>query len=923
MQESDRLDPDAALRRAAAEEGAPQARFRIFLGMAAGVGKTYAMLKEARAARERGTDLVIAWVEAHGRQETDALLEGLERLPPKTESYRGIELREMDLDAILARRPAVALVDELAHSNTPGMRHAKRYEDVIELLDAGIEVWSTVNIQHLESMADSVELLTLAPVRERVPDAVFDRADEVQLVDLPPDELLRRLAEGKVYTGGASRDAIANFFSKTNISALREIALRQASLFASHETTNSIRHRAGGGGGEGGSTNGVLVAVGASPHGEELLRWARRLAYSLKAPLECVHVDTGERPSEEDRARLASNLKLARDLGAAVVTLSGADIPAAIAECARERQAFVIVAGKSGIAARRRYFRSATLSERIIAESGTIPVFAVQERPLREPLRKRARRRLEKTPAIQYAAGLGAVALATGLNLLLAPRIGYYSAAIVYLTTISALSLALKRSPVFVAALASALLWDLLFIPPHFTFAVTRPEDALMLGLYFVVAITTGFLTSRLGANARLLAIREARLKVIGGLASELAGSSGLDLILSKSAAALRKAFDAEALFILEDGAGALENGLRPAGLEVDEKARSAAEWAFAKGSPSGRFTRTLSVVEWHFVPLEAPQGRVGVLGLKPREDRAWSEDFEDWLSTMSRSLSMAIERERLAAKSATADFARESERLGALLLDSVSHELRTPLAVIEGAASALVSSDRDAGAALGETGRRELVAEIANSAARLDGVVEDLLSMGRLESGNLALRLDDYDPADLASTAVDKIAEELGGLRVEIRAPAEPRSLRCDEGLIVQTLVNLLRNCRRHAGAEASVTVEIEQGAGATGFRVRDDGPGVPPSELPRLFDKFYRSRPAKTGGTGLGLSICRGIVKAHGGEIAARNLRGRGFEVSFDLPDEGPQAARRQPSRSQRSSTNPGTSEQIPRPSLLGGPV
>ncbi|HUX37951.1 MAG TPA: ATP-binding protein [Rectinemataceae bacterium] len=893
MDAADRLQPDEALRRLAAEESSHRARLRIFLGMAAGVGKTYAMLKEARAAvRDRGLDLVVAWVEAHGRQETDALLEGLERLPPKTEAYRGIELREMDLDAVLARRPAIALVDELAHSNTPGMRHAKRHEDVMELLEAGIEVWTTVNIQHLESMADSVELLTLAPVRERVPDSFFDRADEVQLIDLPPDELLRRLAEGKVYTGSASRDAIGNFFSKTNLSALREIALRQASLFASHDTTNSLRGSGLRGPGLGAAdedrgSGGILVAVGSSPHGDALLRWARRLAYGLKAELECLHVDTGERPSEEDRSRLAANLDLARDLGASVTTVVGRDIASAIARRAAERRSFVIVVGKSGMASRRNPFRGPTLSERIIVESGSTPVFAVQERPLREALRRRAARLLEKAPPAQYAAALGAVALATALSLVVAPPVGYLSASIIYLTTISLLALALQRRALFLAAFVSALLWDFLFIPPRYTFAISRPEDVLMLALYFVIALTTGFLTSRLRANARLLAIRESRLGLMGELASELAGTSGMAAILDRSIGALSKAFDAEIVFILEDSSGGLEAGQRPPGAQVGDKARTAADWAFKKGSPAGRFTRTLPVAEWHFVPLSAPLGRVGVLGVKPKEGRAWSDDFEDWLSTMSRSVSMAVERERLAERAAAAELARESERLGALLLDSVSHELRTPLAVIEGAASAIAGEED-----IGEENRRELIAEIGRGAKRLDAIVGDLLSMGRLESGSLALRLDDCDPVDIATTAIEALAGELGGMGVLVEAPPEPRPLRCDEGLVVQVLVNLLRNCRRHAGAQPRVILAVAQDSGGTSFSVRDDGPGVFETELPRLFDKFYRSGPAKTGGTGLGLSICKGIVVAHGGDIAARLLRGRGFEVEFRLPDGGPQA-------------------------------
>lgn len=886
MNETGRTRPGKAPEPPGPREAPRRARFRIFLGMAAGVGKTFAMLKDAQAARARGADIVVGWVEAHGRKETDALLEGLERIAPKSESYRGIEVRELDLDAALARRPAVLLVDELAHTNTPGMRHAKRYDDVLELLDAGIEVWTTVNIQHLESMADSVELLTLAPVRERVPDSVFDRADEVQLIDLPPDELLRRLAEGKVYTGDASREAVSNFFTKTNLSALREIALRQASLLASHDTTASARgeHPTATGGG------GILVAVSASPHGQDLLRWARRLAYSLRAELECLHVDSGDAGDEGDSTRLAATLALAKDLGASVTTVAGDDIPAAIARHARDRDSFVIVVGKSGLAAGGGLFRRRTLSERIIVESGSIPVFAVQERPLREPLGRRAAKTIESSPPLHYAAAFGAVAVATTANIIILPTFGYRAASIIYLMTISLLALALERRAVFAAAFVSALIWDFAFIPPRFTFTISRPEDVLMLGLYFVVAVTTGLLTARLRSNERLLRVREARLGLMSDLAAMLAGTSGMEAILEASGKSLARAFRAEIIFFLQDDEGELVQAGGVPREALGEHEIAAARWAFEKGGSAGRFTHTLPSAAWHFVPLEAPKSRVGVLGIKPDEGGGWTADSRSWLATMARTVSMAVERERLDEKTARALFLAESERLGAALLDSVSHEMRTPLAVIQGAASALAADPEEA-AALGEVARRELVSGIAESADRLDAIVEDLLSMGRLESGNLAPRLGDRDPVDIASTAVEMAMKEATTMTIELLAPTDPLPVRCDESLVVQVLVNLLRNCARHAGPAPRVKVSVEQTERATLFGVRDDGPGVPRAELPLLFAKFHRA-PGAAGGLGLGLSICKGFVECQGGQIEARNFHGRGFEVRFSLPMDRPSA-------------------------------
>jgi two-component system sensor histidine kinase KdpD len=871
------------LKRLEAEEGVVRARLKIFLGMSAGVGKTYAMLREAGQLRARGVDLVIGHVEAHGRPETDALLEGLERVPARKLEHRGVALEEMDLDAVLARRPAIALVDELAHSNAPGSRHQKRYEDVFELLEAGISVWTTVNIQHLESMADSVELLTLVPVRERVPDSVFDRADDLQLIDLPPDELIERLEAGKVYTGDASREAVSNFFSRDNLSVLREIALRQASMIAGRGLASEDSGAV--------STQRILVAVSHSPHGEALLRWSRRLAYALKADLACLHVDSGLGYSEEERERLAANLKLAKDLGAEVIEAANADVVAGIVEQARAGGFSIIVAGKSGLSRSRGLFARRSLTERIIAGSGSIPVFSVQERSLVEPLRVHAARRLAASAPWQYLAAAASVAAATLVTLPLADFLGYRVASIPYLALIGLLALVLDRRPVLFAALLSALSWDFLFIPPRFTFVVASTEDLLMLALYFVVAATSGLATGKLKANERMLAVRESRMRLMGELASSLAGTAGLDAILGRAEVFFRRAFDAQPLFILADDEGELEDAPRGGRALLGEKELSAARYAFAKGRSAGRYTTTLSVIPWHFVPLEGPEGRVGVVGLNPPEGRAWSEDHESWLRTLARTLSLAIGRERLSEQAALVELAQRSERLGSILIDSVSHELRTPIAIIQGSASALTDEDT----AADPVARAALVDEIVGGARRLDGLVENLLSMSRLESGQLALKLCSCDPEDLAASAIAAAEGELKdapiGIEIEGGSAEGPGEAWCDEGLVVQVLANLLRNCARHAGSSPRIVLALGRATGpgregGSRFAVRDDGPGVPEAELPLVFDKFHRVVPGRSGGTGLGLSICRGIVLAHGGAIEARNLPGSGLEVSFELP-------------------------------------
>ncbi|HUW40723.1 MAG TPA: sensor histidine kinase KdpD [Rectinemataceae bacterium] len=883
MSDEERLKPEEALGRLESEAKA-RPKLKIYFGMSAGVGKTYAMLKEAHLLAEQGLDLVIGWVESHGRAETDALLEGLALVPPKKVDYRGIAMSEMDLDAIIARRPAIVLVDELAHSNAPGSRHPKRYQDVLDLLEAGISVYTTVNIQHLESMADSVELVTFVPIRERVPDSVFDRADEMQMIDIPPHELIKRLDEGKVYTGEASRDAVRNFFTIGNLAVLREIALRQASQLASHQLFE-IMH--------GDSTKRpsvssqrILVAVSSSPNSESLIRWARRLTYTLKADWHCVNVESGVKLSESDKDRLQKNLDLARSLGARVEIVPSADMVSGIIGYARKQGISIIIVGKSGIAGGRGLFARRSMTERIIKESGDIAVFAIQEKVARGFVLSKAVRRLRSSPWWQYGAAIVAIGATTAIGLVLSGYSGYWAASILYLAAISLLALALDRKPVLLAAFLSALLWDFLFIPPRFTFTVNKPEDYLMLALYFLLAITSGWATTRLRANERMLLVREERMSLLRGLASELAGRSGMEDIVAVGVPFVERAFDAEAIVLF--GKDKDELRLDPEGgwRALDEKAISAAAYCYRSGRSAGRHTSTLPAVEWHFVPMDTPNGTIGVIGLRQAQGMAWTDDNETFLRTLVRTLSLAVERELLSERNRANELNKESERISKLLLDSVSHELRTPLTVIKGSASALADEEtaRDAPT------RRALIEEIVGASERLDAIVGNLLSMNRLESGPIALRRTEVDAEDLVAAALKAAGGDLAGHELVIDQVSIDAPVPCDAGLIVQTLVNLLRNAAAYSGAHSRIAVSASAERGWARFAVEDEGPGVREADMARLFDKFFRAERSAPGGTGLGLAICKGIVEAHGGHIEAHNLPGRGFAVSFTLPLEMP---------------------------------
>jgi two-component system sensor histidine kinase KdpD len=880
MEEFKRPDPDkllAQIKKADSQKG----RLKIFFGMSAGVGKTYAMLKEAHLLLERGEDIVIGWLESHGRIETDLLVDGIIILPHKKVEYRGIKLEEFDLEALLVRKPAFALIDELAHSNVPGLKHPKRYQDIIELLDAGINVYTTVNIQHLESIADVVEEMTNVRIYERIPDSVFDMADEVQFVDLPPEELRQRLEEGKVYTGDKTREAIENFFKKENLAMLRELALRHATHLASHQLTNILR-------GETQSISAsdsqkIVVAISASPNSEYLIRWTRRFAYNLKASWTCIYIETGVKLTENDKNLLTRHITLARNLGANVVTFPSDDVVSGLLAYAQKNQIPTLVIGKSGITKPSVLFKRTNISTRLIQESGQMVVVAVQENVSAPGFRQQFKKRVEQLPFWQFVVSLSIITLVTVFNLLLSPYTGYWSAAVFYLATISFLALVIERLPLLIAATYSALLWNFVFIPPLYTFAIHKLEDILMFIFYFILALTSSWMTNKVKRNERMLKMREQRMTLLNELSEALEESNGVSKAIEVGSKYLSSAFNVDViLYLKREEDDTLSDIPVNNSLRTDEKEFAAARYCFIQGIATGRFTSTLPSAVYHYVPMAAPGGTIGVIGIKLGQDRAWTDDQESFLFTLTSTLSLATQREILYERNRKNMLVQESERLSRILLNSVSHELRTPLTVIQGSASALL--DRET--AIDESVRNQLVKEILTGTERLNNIVENLLSMSRLEAGQLKLKIALNDPEELIILSLRSIANELSHRTVNLNLPGSLPAVPCDNLLIMQVIANLLQNANRYSPPGTSLEIFLEVREQKLFFIIRDHGPGVKEEDLPHLFDKFYRGQTVKTEGVGLGLSICKAIVEAHHGRIITYNHPAGGLLVEFSLP-------------------------------------
>jgi len=880
-----RPDPDALLAAIQKDEARQQrGKLKIFFGMAAGVGKTYTMLDSAHQLKNEGIDVIVGYVETHKRAETAAILEGLEAIPRQKLEYRGTWVEEMDTDAILARKPQLVLVDELAHTNAPGARYIKRYQDVIELLEAGIDVYTTVNVQHFESRADAVRQITGITIHETVPDSILDLADEIELIDLSPEELRKRLGEGKVYTSERIETASNNFFRTGNLTALREMALRLTAEHVDHQLQDymQVKHIAG----PWKSSERLMVAVGPSPFSEKLIRWTRRVAYNLEAPWLAVYVETSKTLSPENKARLAQNLSLARNLGGEVIVSAGENIGDVLVRLARQRNATQIVVGKPLSSRWQRLIRGGSLVDKLISTSGEIDICVItgdeeQETGLRSILPQQT----QHSSWRQYMWSLFIVGAITGIDLLAFNKLPFVEYQVVGLTELFAvllIAIYIGRGPALLAAAISAVSWNFLFINPRFTFEISRLQDVLLFFMYFVIALMTGNLTARIRTQERLARNNADRTMALYTLAHETATAVNMDDVLRMGVAQIERVFDAEVAIILPQGRKLERQAHVCSTLQVDEKEFSVATWVFEHGKPAGRFTDTLPLATAQFLPLRTPNRIVGVIGIRARQNERLAFDQEALLETFTSQIALVIERELLDEAAEQSAMLQESERLYTTLLNSISHELRTPIATIAGAASSLVDPQTSAN----EAARTELIRDIQDAADRLNRLVENLLDMSRLDSGRLKLKLDWCDVSDVVSVAIKRLEPCLILRPLTIRYAPELPLVQMDFVLMEQVFVNILDNICNYTLPPTSIEIAAVMEGKWLEMTITDSGGGIPAEDLERIFEKFYRVPGTATGGTGLGLSICRGLVEAHGGTLTAENVATGGLSFKIRLP-------------------------------------
>ncbi len=880
MTEPERPNPDAllaALQREDARQN--RGRLKVFFGMAPGVGKTYAMLEAARRELAAGRDVVAGYVEMHGRTETEALAEGLPAIPRLEVPYHGVSLTEMDLDAVLARRPQLALVDELAHTNAPGSRHPKRYQDIIELLEAGIDVFTTLNVQHVESRAEAVRQITGATIRETVPDTVLDGA-EFELVDLPPEELRKRLAAGKVYVPESARAAQANFFRPGNLSALRELALRFA---AEHVGQDVLAYRqAHGVADPWKSGQRLLVAVSASPTSASLVRWTRRLAGELQAPWLAAYVELPRPLNNDEQERLARHLALARELGAQVITTTDGDVATGLLRVAREQNATQIVVGKPVGWRGLDLLRGGSLLNRLIRQSGHIDIHAVRAEGEAPILRRPATPRWDRTSARGYGEAVGVVAAVTGLNALLQNRLGYQPLALIYLLSVVALAMVVARGPTLLAATLTALLWNFLFVPPVFTFRISGITDLMLFCTYFVVALAMGHLAARLREQQAAERRREQRATALYMLTRELAQASDFADLLAIIIREVGKSAQAGVALSLPEEAQE-SSTLTPyfaSTWSMVEKEQSVAAWAYRHRQAAGRGTDTLPSAEGLHLPLMAGERAVGVLSLRFRSPSALSTEQRDLLDAFARQVALVLDRQRLRDAEQQAKLVSESERLSKTLLNSISHEIRTPIAAI-----------RSAVGNLGELGvngelQRSMVGEIQEATQRLNRLVGNLLNMTRLETGHVKPKLDWCDVTDLIQVTLKEIEHDLATHKLSTQVAPELPLVKMDFVLMQQALSNLLLNAVTHTPPGTLLEIAASARDGELVLTVADRGPGLPAEALPFIFEKFYRAAAAPAGGTGLGLAIVKGFAEAQGGQVQAENRPGGGALFTLRLP-------------------------------------
>jgi len=893
-----RPDPDQLLAAVNAQEArAGRGKLRIFFGGSAGVGKTYSMLEAAHRVRETGADLVLGYIQPHGRTETDNLRAGLEQLPTLPVRYRGLVRQEFDLDAALKRRPAILLVDELAHSNLiegePSPRHAKRWQDIEELLEAGINVWTTVNVQHLESLNDLVAQITGVRQRETIPDRIFDEADEVELIDLPPDDLLARLQAGLIYLPEEARTAVDRFFRKSNLIALRELALRRMAnrVDASAQATASLdsASRAWM------ARDRLLVAVGPDEQAEQLVRAGKRMADALDAAWSVVYVETPEllRLSQHERNRRIDILRLAESLGAETVTLDGPTAAEALSEYAQLRNATRVLIGTTKQRGWRAWLRpSTTAALTRNARAFDVIVIAPAETS------KRATADRSDGPAVavpihwdRYAWALATTLICTLVGFAMQESFEAANIVMIYVLGATVAGVRFGRGPAVLTAIANVVAFDFCFVPPHFTFSVADAQYVVTFVVMLVVTLVIANLMASVRQQTRAAGARERRTHLLYAMSRELAATRGIAELARVAVRHVAEVFQCEAVVLLPDASGKLS---QPRDLPESGSLRSAdlsiAQWVLDHGRRAGLDSDTLPAAPALYLPLGNEQQKLGVLAVLPQNRRrVLLPEQRRLLETFAAQIGLAVERGKLAEAAESSRVAAETESLRNTLLASISHDLRTPLAVIAGASSTLAEH----GEGLDAAARRKLARSIESKSRDMTDVVANVLDLMRFEAGHVVLRREWETLDDLLGTALRRMQERLGAHQVTAQLSADLPPVCVDASLIVQVFVNLLDNVVKYTppGTPAAISAVVRDDVMAV--TCDDAGPGLPPGDSHRLFDKFHRGNDeSATVGAGLGLAICRAIVRAHGGDITAGARPGGGARFVFTLPlqEEGP---------------------------------
>ena len=877
-----RPNPDALLARVASDEAsAARGKLKIFFGAAPGVGKTYAMLEAGRKLAKEGLDVVVGYVEPHVRPDTQALVLGLDVLPRRSVEYHGRTIHEFDLEGALARHPQLILVDELAHTNAAGSTHAKRWQDVEQLLAAGINVFTTLNVQHVESLNDIVAQVTTVPVRETVPDRVFEEAAEVELVDIAPDDLIDRLREGKVYVPEQARRAIENFFRKGNLIALRELSLRKTAERVGAQTLDYRQeHEVAR---IWATSERLLVCVGSGPSSARLVRATRRMAAGLRAPWTALHVEVDSRPTagDADRARLEENLRLAEELGATIAVTSGSDFADAILHYGREHNVTKIIVGKPRLSRWREWMRGTYVAD-LIRASGDIDVYVISGEEAPAPRRTGAKT-AKQTSRWPYIWSAGVVAVCSLIAFVLSPYLQPTNLVMIYLAGVITAALALGRGPSILAAVAGVAVFDFFFVPPYGTFVVDDTEYVFT----FVAMLATGLVVSELTARVRLQTEasqrRERRTAALLELSRELAVVSTREGVAQVARRIIQAALDVDVWVIAPTSDGTLHCADPTHDVPPPPKDEGVMKWVFEHRVAAGHGTDTLPGGEGTYLPLLVTSGIVGVLGARPQTpDISLDVTQMQLLQAFASQVAGALERCALAVQAEHVRLQMETERLRNSLLSTVSHDLRTPLATITGAAGLLVEAEPR----LAEDARHELALSILDEADRLNRLVGNLLDLTRLEAGAIKLDLQPQPIEEVIGVALKRLERSMADHPVAVHLPDGLPPVAIDGLLVQQVLVNLFDNACKFSPAGTSIDLYAAVEGEMLAVTVADRGPGLVSGTERNIFEKFYRAEGRPNTGSGIGLAICRGIVELHGGRIIAENRVDGGAQFRFTLP-------------------------------------